>query len=338
MSLVRAIARFLTVLFIASVVVLSTTSVHAQDFLPVRTKNMNPFMIGYGAIVPDAPNLVRKGEWTTGIILELANNSITAKSSTEEITIDGESYIADINLRYGYSSIVELSMDMPLVYQSEGILDQVIKSWHDLWGMSNYRRDIFPNNQLNYKYIRNGNTLVDIDTGTGGIGDVVLGIKFRNGTPLSGTSSIAYRFDLKLPTGDPGKLTGSGAADAAFSIHAANSSLLRNISTVLYGGVGLVALDKGDILPEQQKDFNAGGYFGASWFTTPRLSLVAQLNYQSAYYASELSQLGSDSVNLYLSAAYLARDRLCYEVAFGENLFTDPTPDFLLYFSITTRY
>jgi len=299
---------------------------------------MNPFMIGYGAIVPDAPIFVPKGEWMTSLRLELANNSITARSSTEEITIDGESYIADINLRYGYSSMAELSMDIPLVYHSEGFLDQVIKSWHNLWGMSNNRRDVFPNNQLNYQYMRNGNTLIDIDTGTGGIGDVVLGVKFNNEKLRSGTTSIAYRFDLKLPTGDPGKLTGSGAADAAFSVHAANSSLLRNISTVLYGGAGLVALGKGDILPEQQKDFNAGGYFGASWFTTPRLSLIAQLNFQSAYYKSELNQLGSDSINLYLSAAYFARDRLDYEVAFGENLFTDPTPDFLLYFSITTRY
>ena len=338
MSLVRAIARFLTVLFIASVVVLSTTSVHAQDFLPVRTKNMNPFMIGYGAIVPDAPNLVRKGEWTTGIILELANNSITARSSTEEITIDGESYIAELNLRYGYSSVIEISMAIPLVYQSEGFLDQAIKSWHNLWGMSNYRRDVFPNNQLIYKYVRNGNTLIDIDADTGGIGDIVLGTKFQNEAMRSGATSIAYRFDLKLPTGDAGKLTGSGATDAALSIHAANTSIFSNISTVLYGGAGLVALGKGDILPEQQKDFVAGGYFGASWHTTPRLSLIAQLNYQSAYYTSELNQLGSDSINLYLNAAYFSRDTLCYELGFGENLFTDPTPDFLLYFSVTTRY
>jgi len=338
MSYASEIARFLPILQMASVVALTTTSVHARDFLPVTTKNMNPFMIGYGAIVPDAPNLVPKGEWMTSLKLELANNSITDKDSAEEIIIDGESYIADINLRYGYRSMVELSMDIPLVYHSEGFLDQAIKSWHDLWGMSNYRRDVFPNNHLNYKYIRNGNTLIDIDTGTGGIGDVVLGIKFKNDPSLSGTTSIAYRFDVKLPTGDAGRLTGSGATDAAFSIHAANSSLLRNISTVLYGGAGLVALGKGDILPEQQKDFNAGGYFGASWFTTPRLSLIGQLNYQSAYYASELSQLGSDSINLYLSAAYFARDDLYYEAGFGENLFTDPTPDFLMYFSITTRY
>ena len=334
----RATARFLTVLTIAPAVALTATSVHAWDFLPVSTKNMNPFMIGYGGIVPDAPNLIRKGEWMTRLKLELANNSITARSSTEEITIDGESYIAEINLRYGYSSVIEISMAIPLVYQSEGFLDQAIKSWHNLWGMSNYRRDVFPNNQLNYKYVRNGNTLVDVDTDTGGIGDIVLGTKFQNESMRSSATSIAYRFDLKLPTGDAGKLTGSGAADAAFSIHAANSSLLGNISTVLYGGAGLVALGKGDILPEQQKDFVAGGYFGASWKTTPRLSLIAQLNYQSAYYVSELSQLGSDSINLYLNASYFARDTLCYELGFGENLFTDPTPDFLLYFSITTRY
>ena len=315
----------------------SATS-QAREFLPVKTKNINPFIIGYGAVIPDSPFLMRQDEWITSVKLELANNSITANTTTEEIIIDGESYIADINLRYGYSSDMEILMDIPLVYHSGGFLDQAIKTWHNLWGMSNSRREVFPNNQLRYQYKNNGDTLINIDTGTGGLGDMLLGLKFSSEKSRSGITSIVYRFDLKLPTGDADKLTGSGATDAAFSIHAANDSLLGDVHTILYGGVGLVALGKGDILPDMQKEINASGYLGASWFVTPRLALIAQVNYQSAYYESNLDQLGANSLQLYLNAAYTVQKNLYYEVGFGENLATDPTPDFLLYFSITTRY
>ena len=323
---------------LAILLLLFGTTSRAQELLPVKTKNINPFIIGYGAVIPDSPFLIRKNEWMTSVKLELANNSISADNTAEEIIIDGESYITNINLRYGYNRDIELSMAIPLIYHSEGFLDEVIKTWHQWWGMTNSRRDVFPNNQLDYQYTKNGDTLIHIDAGTGGLGDVVLGIKFSSEILRHRATTIAYRVDLKLPTGDADKLTGSGATDIAFSIHAANASLLSNVNTTLYGGAGMVALGKGDILPDIQKELNGSGYFGASWYITPRLALIAQLNYQSAYYESNLNQLGANSVQLYLNAAYTARNNLNYEIGIGENLATDPTPDFLLYFAITARY
>lgn len=337
-STAKPIARRGFLCIEAMLLLLCSTISHAQPLLPVKTKNMNPFIIGYGAVIPDSPFLVRQDEWMTTVKLELANNSITANTATEEVTIDGESYIADINLRYGYSNNLELLIGVPLVYHNGGFLDQTIKNWHNLWGMTNARRDVFPNNQLRYQYKKDGATRVDIDTGTGGLGDVIIGLKFNNEKLRSGATVIAYRLDLKLPTGDADKLTGSGATDAAFSVHTANSALLSHLNTILYGGAGLVALGKGDILPNIQKELNASGYIGASWYATHRLALIAQLNYQSAYYESNLDQIGADSIQLYLNAAYTDRNNISYEVGFGENLKTDPTPDFLLYFSVTTRY
>ena len=319
-----------------ALLLLFSTNSYARELLPVKTGNMNPFMIGYGAVVPDSPFLVQQDELTVSVKLELANNSISANSATEEITIDGESYLADINLRYGYSRNLELIVDIPLLYHSSGFLDQIIKNWHNLWGISNSRRDVFPNNQLLYQYRKDGNTLISIDTGTGGVGDVVMGLKFSNEELRSGNTTVALRTDIKLPTGDADKLTGSGATDVALSVHAANAAFLDDINTILYGGAGLVALGKGDILPGIQKELNTSGYFGASWNATHRLALIAQLNYQSAYYKSDLKQLGKNSLQLYLNAAYTDRSNVSYELGFGENLTTSPTPDFLLYFSVTT--
>ena len=311
---------------------------HAQYLLPVKTKNMNPFIIGYGAVVPDSPYLLQKDEWATSVKLELANNSITANTATEEIFIDGETYLADINLRYGYSRDIELLVAIPLIYHSGGFLDQAIKSWHDLWGMSNDRRDVFPNNQLQYEYSRNGNTMININSVTGGLGDMVLGLKYNNESLRNSATTVAYRVDLKLPTGDADKLTGSGAVDAALSVHAANKSLLRNVNTIVYGGAGLVALGKGDILPDIQNDFVGNAYFGAYWNTSQRLALIAQLSFQSSYYESDLDQLGANSFQLYLNAVYAGQDNISYEFGFGENLATDTTPDFLLYFAVNKRY
>lgn len=310
---------------------------HAQQLLPAKIRNMNPFIIGYGAVIPDSPFLIDQDEWMASLKLELANNSITADTANEEIFIDGETYLADINLRYGYNRDIELLVAIPLIYHSSGFLDQVIKSWHDLWGMSNDRRDVFPNNQLQYEYSRNGNTLINISSGIGGLGDMVFGLKYNN-KPGSESTSIAYRMDLKLPTGNADKLTGSGATDVALSVHAANTSLLRKNDITLYGGAGLVALGKGDILPDIQKDYVGNAYVGTSWQTTTNLALIAQLSFQSSYYESDLNQLGANSFQLYLNGAYAGRNNITYEFGFGENLATDTTPDFLLYFAVNKRY
>jgi len=310
----------------------------AHQLLPAKTKNMNPFIIGYGAVMPDTPYLLSIDEWVASVKLELANNSITANTASEEIVIDGETYLADINLRYGLNNNVEVLLGIPLIYHSSGFLDQVIKSWHDIWGMSNDRRDVFPNNQLQYKYTKNGVTQININSGVGGLGDVVLGLKYNTNTLVGDATSIAYRLDVKLPTGDADKLTGSGATDATLSMHVANTSVLDKIRTTLYGGAGLVALGKGDILPDIQREFIGNAYFGAAWAYSSRLSLIAQLNFQSSYYESDLNQLGDNSFQLYLNGAYTTRDNISYELGFGENLATDTTPDFLLYFSVSKRY
>lgn len=311
---------------------------YAQQLSPAKTKNMNPFIVGYGAVVPDSPYQLPQDDWSTDVKLELANNSITADTANENITIDGETYLADINLRYGFTDNVEALVAIPLIYHSSGFLDQVIKSWHDIWGMSNDRRDVFPNNQLQYKYTKDGNTLVNINSGTGGLGDMVLGVKYSNRKLRRDSTTTAFRLDIKLPTGDADKLTGSGATDVSLSLHAANISLLNHINTTVYGGAGLVILGKGEILPEIQREYVGNAYIGASWQAKPRLAFIAQLNFQSSYYKSDLNQLGDDSFQLYLNAAYTSRDNTSYEFGFGENLATDTTPDFLLYFSITKSY
>jgi hypothetical protein len=318
--------------------ILPGMSALAQPLLPARTKNINPFINGYGAVIPDSPYLLSQDEWMASADLELANNSIAADSTNEAIVIDGEGYLLDLNFHYGYSKDVELLFSIPLIYYSGGFLDQVIKSWHDLWGMSNDRRDEFPNNQLHFEYTKDGNTLINIDSATGGIGDVVLGLKYSSNKLIAGATTIALRLDLKLPTGDPDKLTGSGATDVTLSVLAANPSLLAKYKTILYGGAGLVALGKGDILPDIQRDLVGNAYVGATWAYSPRFALLAQLNFQSSYYESELNQLGANSFQLYLNGIYTSQDNVSYEFGFGENLATDTTPDFLLYFSVSKRY
>jgi len=311
---------------------------YAQQLLPAKTKNMNPFIMGYGAVIPDSPYFLSQDEWLASVNLELANNSIAADSANEAIIIDGESYLLDLDFHYGYSKDIELLLTIPFIYNSTGFLDQIIKSWHDLWGMSNDRRDEFSNNQLQYQYTRDGNTLISLDSATGGLGDLVLGVKYSNNYLNAGATSIAFRLDLKLPTGDPDKLTGSGATDVALSVLAANPSLMAKYKTILYGGAGLVALGKGDILPDIQRDLVGNAYVGASWAYTSHFSLLAQLNFQSSYYESDLNQLGANSFQLYLNGIYTSRNNVSYEFGFGENLATDTTPDFLLYFSVSKRY
>ena len=307
----------------------------AQPHYVLKTRNMNPFDIMYYAGGPQSVDVLAQGQFATSLSLSTSNNSITSSSHGEIITIDGESYVTDIELRYGLMNNLDIGARVPLIYHTPGYFDNFIESWHDLFGFSNSRRDTFPSNQLKYEYVDNGVTLVSLTQKESGIGDVTINAKYHLPGSDSDTLSAAVVAGFKLPTGDAGKLTGSDAVDANVSVHLSELRWLSSINTRFYGGAGISFLGDGKVLAERQNNTHYSIYLGAAWSIKPHLNAIAQLDYQSAFYRSELDQLGKNSTQLYIGGSYLADSSLQYDFGLGENLYTDGTPDFLLYFSVT---
>lgn len=296
---------------------------------------MNPFMNMYGAPTPRPAKTTAADRLRSDLSVAIANNSIASATAAEDIVLDGESYTVALALRYGYSQRLEFAALIPLIYHSEGYLDNFIENWHDVFGLTNSRRNSLPSNALRYDYAADGVSRYAISHNQGGIGDLVLSAKYAAFANGADTRHLAYALDVKVPSGDPDELTGSGAVDTVLSLHADDAALLSSIHTTLFGGGGVAFLGNGEILPDKQEDTTYSAYLGGAWRLLPALTFNLQLNYQSAIYTSDLKQLGEDSLQLYVGGSYFTAGGTRVDFAIGENLYTDPTPDFLVYFSLS---
>ena len=297
-------------------------------------RNHNPFLQIYGLPAFRSAGVVEAGRLDYQISLDLANNADAGDNSTENVVIDGESYFLTLSLRRRVTDRLELALDLPYVAHSDGFMDDMIVSWHDTFGLSNSKRN-GPENQLRFLYARNGQTLYELTSPESGLGDIrvsaAIPIRESDGTD----TAITIRTSLKLPTGDADELLGSGGTDLALGLNLADTRQLMERSLGLAGFVGVMFLGEGDILPALQRDTVTYGGVSATWQATERFALAAQLHAQTAYFDSDIEELGGNTLQLAVGADYRTRGNgTLLRLAVVEDVSANATTDFALHFSV----
>lgn len=300
-------------------------------------RNHNPFLQIYGLPTFQTATLADEGQADYAVSLELANNADFGDNDTENFLIDGESYFLTLSMRRRIRSWLEVGVDLPLVAHDGGFMDNGIKTWHDIFGMSNTKRR-GADDQLQYLYQANGNTLYELSSASSGIGDIQLtaAVPLRDSTRDG--YALALRSSLKLPTGDDSKLTGSGGVDFATGLYASDTRSLLNRPLGISGFAGALFLGQGDVLPTLQRDVVPFGGVAASWWFAERFSIAVQVQSQGAYFYSDIEELGGSTVQLDVGLTYRpASRRPCWKFAVVEDIQADATTDFALHFSVDTR-
>lgn len=298
-------------------------------------RNQHPFLHIYGLPPLQDAALGEHGKNDYGITFTVVNNAEVKDTEAESIRLDGETYFADFRLRRRVHERLEIGIDVPFVKHSNGVLDDPIFDWHDLWGMSNSKRD-GPSNELNYRYFNNGSVEQQITSSSSGIGDVQLSaaVPFVAGG-AEGSRHVTMRFSVKLPTGDSADLHGSGAADAALGLYAQDSGTLLGKDFAYLGFAGVLALGDGDVLTEMQHSAVPYGGVAATWHATEQFGITGQLQAQGAYIDSELDELGGSSIQLTVGGVYrLLRHGITFKFALVEDVISDATPDFAVHLAI----
>jgi hypothetical protein len=97
-----------------------------------------------------------------------------------------------------------------------GYTDHPIEAWHGLVGAFNYQRSDFPRNQVHLLYSDDGGTAFDLRGTTFAFGDLVVRNQFSF---LESTEyGLAFRLDVKLPTGSLSAAGGSGGFDVGVGL------------------------------------------------------------------------------------------------------------------------
>jgi hypothetical protein len=300
---------------------------------PLYLRNMNPLQQTLGAPALQGGELTPEGAWQWRWILNMSNHAEYGLNTTEELVFDGETYVLDLVLRYGAGERLELGASLPLVAHTGGMFDKLIENWHDLLDFTDADRN-GTRNLLHLGYQRDGGSGFEIDDERIGLGDVRLTAAYRLAGD-DGARTLALRAQVELPTGDAEQLLGNGAFDWALALDATDRLTLAGAGITLFGRLGVVAPGSGDLLADQQRDWVPLASAGLAWQAAPRLALHAQLDYDGAYYDSQLDELGR-STRLALGGSYRFGERgPRLSLALTENLFSDATPDFGLYFALT---
>lgn len=327
----------LKTLLCSSIIAFSSTATLAVQVLPDRladpiyVANQNPFVQVFGLPKAEAGTLTPKGKLNLGFLYFVSNNAIQNPNKT--FIWDGETGQYNLSARYGIFEGLELGVDIPFIDHSGGYLDSLIRHYHDIFGFPNDRQEQFNKNQLHYKVDEKGSYYETLDRQSG-LGDIRLSMAI----PLFAKTFQTHRYlalrpQLKLPTGKASGLLGSGGIDLATTLAYSDYETLAGINTVLSAYGGIIYMGNTKVLRELQN--HVAGYGGVSlaWMATTHLDFKLQLDAHSAFYDSDIDQLGTSMQLLAGGTAHLPGEVLL-DLGISEQLVTDATPDVGFYLFI----
>lgn len=302
---------------------------------PLVTANRNPFVQVYGLPAARSAQITPVGKLDLDITAEAANNFTADTGNGEVVAIDGETHRLSLDLHWGIGERWELALGLPWISHQGGGLDSLIEDWHDTFGFPDGGRPGAPQDRIDIRYSRNGESLVALDRSVEGVGDASLSTAYQwSVQPLRQWS---IRSQLKLPTGDADDLTGSESTDLSVAVHISDQHWQQAAGLVWHANMGLLWMDGGEVLDAVREDWVLFGSATLAWMVTDSAALKLQLDAHSAFYDSVLTELGSDSAQLSLGAAFSLGKTWTIDMAIVEDVAVDTAPDAVFYLGLKKR-
>lgn len=312
----------------------------ADPVRPFYTRNLQPVIQIFGLPPADDGLLAAAGTSHGRLIAEAANHFAISSKNNESVAFDGETYRLTLALRRGLSNGWELGIDLPLVSQSGGVFDGFIEDWHDFFGMSQGGRDSRARDRLFYFYQKDGETKLDFDRSSTGLGDISLLVARRILAEQLGTERhLALRGGVKLPTGDSDRLHGSGGTDAHLRLAVTDARTLRGIDTTLFASGGLLWMGRGDILSAQQRHWVWFGSAGLGWKPLAWMALKAQIDSHSPFFDnSNLREIGKTSTQLTVGGSLYLPGNWSLDLGVSEDILVATAPDVVFHLGLARHF
>lgn len=267
--------------------------------------------------------VLQRGGDEFALAADWTNEYFADANARESLVLDGETQRYTVSWFHGVADGVEFGVRVPLLVSGGGVLDGFIQNWHALFGLPNGGREQVPHGQYQYRYVRDGRTVLNVDTASAGIGDVELEAGWR----LSPT--LAWRALAKLPSGDSSRLAGGNAGGALwldydpFRAYGGPATRWRG-----FASAGVSYNERSSVLGAQQQAFVGLAALGAGYRLTPHFTLSAQLDGHSQLYDdSSLKALRREGLQLAIGGIYEPAARWNLRAGFQEDLVTDSSPD-----------
>lgn len=329
---VCAIIRVMRVWLWITLLLCSLPAIGGQA-VPFQTRDQNPFSLIYGLPTPIGANVTAPGDFALDWSINISNTLIVDRAGDEFLTIDGESYETELTAAYGIGDNWALHLKLPFIAYSPGMLDRPIEKYHDWLGLNQGNRLQTPRDRLLFVYQRNSIERLRLDRRENGPGDIQL-IAGRQ-LYSSAQSAGSLWMGIKLPTGDSGNLTGSGAIDV--SLWGAGNRAL-NEKWQLYGTAGLLLLGEGDVLPELQENTVFFGSLGLQWAHWKTVMIKTQVDWHTGFYKNTGERFLGDVLQLTFGPSWEISPDLFFDFAVSEDIKVEASPDVTFNFSLRAVY
>lgn len=336
------LCRLITAVFLSALLVAAVTSrAPAAELEPFRTANRNPLIQGFGIPTETSAQLVPHHHWQISLSQDIASLYSSDTTSTEQILLDGELYRWGLIGRYGLTSNLEVGFELPYLQQTSGFLDSFIIDWHRFWGLPQGGRDTATNDRLQYRYSKNGITLLDIHSRSDGIGDISLlaGYQLFEQKTATDHDLLVLRSQLKLPTGDSAALLGSGSTDVSLFLSGSMQRQAEWGLIAVFGSAGGMYTSSGELLEQQRYRLIGFGTAGFGWSPSSSITLKAQCSFTSPFYKdSSLSELGKATAQVTFGGTLNLPGALLLDIALSEDIAVATAPDVTFHLGLAKRF
>jgi hypothetical protein len=308
----------------------------AAEIRAFHNYNLLPFKQIFGLPSLDNSPLQEAGRYRVGLIYNISNTYNTRTKVNEQIATDVETSRASLVAYYALTDNWQFGVEVPYVEHDGGFLDDFIYDWHDFFRMPQNNRNKNNSDQIRISYLNNEGASFDISESKSGLGDIRLNALY---TKPWNNRNLIFSTELKLPTGDYDKLTGSGSADISVGLTINDPYSLAKYKITFYGGLAGVFL--GDIDGEisvLQNNFALVGRAGVGWQAAKVIQLKLQLDAQSALYDSDIKELGDPTLQLLMGGSLVFTDDVYLDIFVAEDINTTTAPDIAFQLALVATF
>ena len=248
---------FLLLIFFLAASTLSARTRNA-GLGPLEVRNHYPVTHAYLWMYPESTATLPDGKAMTSYSFSMANTFVNTQGSTQKITkteydrgivasdfesgeaasqvvpnlglyMDVESYRQNFRFKYGMSTSFEVSLEVPFLTMTGGVMDEYVEAFHAMVGVSDGEqegayREYSDRNKFGFYIARNGELLVANDSGVfgdtflGKRGDTSLGAKWNVWEGGRIMPAFTLKLNYKVANGEKGDdgLASSGSDDHGY--------------------------------------------------------------------------------------------------------------------------
>ncbi|MDG1506506.1 MAG: DUF3187 family protein [Luminiphilus sp.] len=326
--MVRQRGLVIAVVFVALAPRLAVAErVHA----PLWVENLSPMAALIG--IPSQRTAdIREGLSVTAHT-DLATHFVAQASDNEQLFFDGESQRQSLRVRWGLSSVWELSATLPVTRHSGGFVDSYVNRWHSAFGMSDGGRSAVPEDQIRYQFDSLTQAL-SLARSASGRNDLTF--ELAHIAERQKDLQIAYAIGYKASTGNVDEWTGSGASDV-YSVARFSGAHQSDLPFYWHGQLGVTHVGSSPLLGPRQKEWIGFAGLSMEWLLNSHWALLAQFDSHSAILNSDLKALGEPAGMLSLGLRRSLGRHWALDVSFAEDIVVESAPDIIFQASLHYR-